>query len=45
MIEISTDPLEPAKPKTTGFMSAGIAGAIAGLVLIGFIVDSKVGKR
>jgi len=44
MIEISTDPLEPAKPKTTGFMSAGIAGAIAGLVLIGFIVDSKVGK-
>jgi len=44
MIDISTDPLEPAKPKTTGFMSAGIAGAIAGLVLIGFIVDSKVGK-
>lgn len=44
MIEISTDPLEPAKPKTSGFMSAGIAGAIAGLVLIGFIVDSKVGK-
>ena len=35
---------EPAKPLTTGFMSAGVAGAIAGLVLIGFIVDSKVGK-
>jgi len=35
---------EPPKPTTSGFMSAGIAGAIAGLVLIGFIVDSKVGK-
>jgi len=35
---------EPPKPKTTGFMSAGVAGAIAGLVLIGFIVDSKRGK-
>ena len=32
------------KITTTGFMSAGIAGAIAGLVLLGFIVDSKVGK-
>jgi hypothetical protein len=42
MIDISET--EPPKPKTTGFMSAGIAGAIAGLVLIGFIVDSKVGK-
>ena len=42
-IEISET--EPPKPKTSGFMSAGIAGAIAGLVLIGFIVDSKVGKR
>jgi len=41
-IEISET--EPPKPKTSGFMSAGIAGAIAGLVLIGFIVDSKVGK-
>ena len=29
---------------TTGFMGAGVAGAIAGLVLLGFIVDSKVGK-
>jgi len=35
---------DPPKPVMTGFMSAGIAGAIAGLVLIGFIVDSKVGK-
>jgi len=42
MIDISET--EPPKPKTSGFMSAGIAGAIAGLVLIGFIVDSKVGK-
>jgi len=36
---------EPPKPLTTGFMSAGAAGAIAGLVLLGFIIDSKVGKR
>lgn len=43
-IEISTDPLEPAKPKTTGFMAAGAAGAIAGLILIGFIADYKGGK-
>jgi len=35
---------EPPKPVSSGFMGAGIAGAIAGLVLIGFIVDSKVGK-
>jgi len=42
MIDISEG--DPPHPKTTGFMSAGIAGAIAGLVLIGFIVDSKVGK-
>ena len=42
-IEISE--AEPPKPTTSGFMGAGIAGAIAGLVLIGFIVDSKVGKR
>ena len=44
MIEISTDPLEPAKPTTSGFMSAGVAGAIAGLILIGFIADHKRGK-
>ena len=41
-IEISET--EPPKPTTSGFMSAGVAGAIAGLILIGFIVDSKVGK-
>jgi len=42
MIDISET--EPPKPKTTGFMSAGVAGAIAGLVLIGFIADHKRGK-
>jgi len=36
---------EPPKPITSGFMGAGAAGAIAGLVLLGFIIDSKVGKR
>jgi len=35
---------EPVKPISSGFMAAGVAGAIAGLVLLGFIVDSKVGK-
>jgi len=35
---------EPPKPTTSGFMGAGIAGAIAGLVLIGFIADHKRGK-
>jgi len=35
---------EPPKPTTSGFMGAGVAGAIAGLVLLGFIVDSKRGK-
>jgi len=35
---------EPVKPIASGFMAAGVAGAIAGLVLLGFIVDSKVGK-
>jgi len=42
-IEISE--AEPPKPITSGFMGAGAAGAIAGLVLLGFIIDSKVGKR
>jgi len=41
---INISETEPPKPTTSGFMSAGVAGAIAGLVLIGFIVDSKVGK-
>ena len=36
---------EPVKPISSGFMAAGVAGAIAGLVLLGFIVDSKVGKK
>ena len=35
---------EPVKPISSGFMAAGALGAIAGLVLLGFIVDSKVGK-
>jgi len=43
MIDISEG--DPPKPITSGFMAAGVAGAIAGLVLLGFIVDSKVGKR
>ena len=42
MIDISEG--DPPMPKTTGFMSAGIAGAIAGLVLIGFIADHKRGN-
>jgi len=41
-IEISEK--EPAKPIQAGFMGAGIAGAIAGLILIGFIADHKRGK-
>jgi len=35
---------EPPKPISSGFMAQGVAGAIAGLVLLGFIVDSKRGK-
>jgi hypothetical protein len=35
---------EPPKPVSSGFMSAGVAGAIAGLILIGFIADYKRGK-
>jgi len=33
-----------ARPAKAGFMGAGAVGAIAGLVLLGFIVDHKVGK-
>jgi hypothetical protein len=44
MYSVNISETEPPKASTSGFMSAGIAGAIAGLVLIGFIVDSKVGK-
>jgi len=32
------------KPTELGFMGAGVAGAIAGLVLLGFIADYKGGK-
>ena len=35
---------EPPKPVSSGFMGAGVAGAIAGLILIGFIADHKRGK-
>jgi len=45
MFSIEISETELPKPLTTGFMSAGAAGAIAGLVLLGFIIDSKVGKR
>jgi len=44
MFGIEISEAEPPKPLTTGFMGAGIAGAIAGLVLIGFIADHKRGK-
>jgi len=44
MYSVNISETEPPKPMTTGFMGAGVAGAIAGLVLLGFIVDSKVGK-
>ena len=43
MYSIEISEKEPPKPLTTGFMSAGVAGAIAGLVLIGMIVDYKRG--
>ena len=35
---------QAATLKTSGFMGAGVAGAIAGLILIGFIADHKRGK-
>tara|TARA_Y100000310_G_scaffold69590_1_gene65125 strand:+ start:811 stop:1881 length:1071 start_codon:yes stop_codon:yes gene_type:complete len=35
---------EPVKPISSGFMAAGVAGAIAGLILIGFIADHRGGK-
>ena len=37
-------PDDVKKPIQTGIMGAGIAGAIASLVLFGFIIDHKVGK-
>ena len=45
MFTVNISETEPPKPISSGFMGAGVAGAIAGLVLLGFIVDSKVGKR
>jgi len=44
MFSVKISATEPPKPVMTGFMGAGVAGAIAGLVLLGFIVDSKVGR-
>jgi hypothetical protein len=44
MFSVKISATEPPKPISSGFMGAGVAGAIAGLVLLGFIVDSKVGK-
>ena len=38
------EPIPIPKVQTSGFMGAGIAGAIAGLILIGFIADHKRGK-
>jgi len=44
MYSIEISEAEPPKPITSGFMGAGVAGAIAGLILIGFIADHKRGK-
>jgi len=44
MYSIEISEAEPPKPITSGFMGAGIAGTIAGLILIGFIADHKRGK-
>ena len=41
MYSVNISETEPPKPISSGFMGAGVAGAIAGLVLLGFIVDSK----
>ena len=44
MYSIEISEAEPPKPITSGFMGAGIVGAIAGLILIGFIADHKRGN-
>jgi len=44
MYSINISETEPPKPTTSGFMGAGVAGVIAGLILIGFIADHKRGK-
>ena len=43
-LEFEIKEAEPVKPISSGFMAAGAVGAIAGLVLLGFIADYKVGK-
>jgi len=45
MYSIEISEAEPPKPIASGFMGAGAVGAIAGLVLLGFIIDHKVSKR
>jgi len=45
MYSIEISEAEPPKPIQAGFMGAGVAGAIAGLILIGFIADHKRGNR
>jgi len=45
MYSIEISEAEPPKPITSGFMGAGAVGAIAGLVLLGFIIDHKGSKR
>ena len=42
MIEISEP--EPPKVIQTGFMGAGVAGAIAGLILLGSLIDLRIKK-
>ncbi len=44
MFSIEISATEPPKPISSGFMAAGAVGAIAGLVLLGFILDHKGGK-
>ena len=44
MYSIEISEAEPPKPITSGFMGAGAIGALAGLILIGFIADHKRGK-
>ena len=39
ILEFEIREKEPVKPISSGFMGAGVVGAIAGLVLLGFIVD------
>jgi len=43
-LEFEIKEAEPVKPISSGFMAAGAVGAIAGLVLLGFIADYKGGK-